>query len=56
MTKIYVVVWEMAHEVKAYAVKAVAEAEVEKINRGLYMAGHGTAEYAYLKEVELVTE
>ena len=56
MTKIYVVIWKMADEVKAYADEALAKAKVDEINRGLYMAGHDTADYAYLKEVELITE
>ena len=56
MTKIYVIIWKMTDEINAYADEALAKEKVDEINRGLYMAGHDTADYAYLKEVELITE
>lgn len=56
MTKIYVVVWRMNGKVEAYTDEELAKARVDEINRDLYMGGYGTADYAYLREVELVTK
>ena len=56
MTKIYVIIWKMTDEINAYADEALAKEKVDEINRGLYLAGHDTDDYAYLKEVELIAE